>query len=81
WDLAWLYRYTNGGLTLTPGIGVEWNSENQNDYYYGVSRKESSITISGSKHPGFRAPRFDDLYREMSYSRRLITFLPAILKH
>ncbi|ENL8183655.1 MipA/OmpV family protein [Salmonella enterica] len=42
WDLAWLYRYTNGGLTLTPGIGVEWNSENQNDYYYGVSRKESS---------------------------------------
>ena len=42
WDLAWLYRYTNGGLTLTPGIGVEWNSENQNDYYYGVSRKESA---------------------------------------
>lgn len=38
WDLAWLYRYTNGGLTLTPGIGVEWNSENQNDYYYGVSK-------------------------------------------
>lgn len=27
WDLAWLYRYTNGGLTLTPGIGIEWNSE------------------------------------------------------
>lgn len=42
WDLAWLYRYTNGGLTLTPGIGVEWNSENQNEYYYGVSHHESS---------------------------------------
>ena len=41
WDLAWLYRYTNGGLTLTPGIGVEWSSENLNDYYYGVSRQES----------------------------------------
>lgn len=41
WDLAWLYRYTDGGLTLTPGIGVEWNSENQNNYYYGVSREES----------------------------------------
>jgi len=41
WDLAWLYRYTNGGLTLTPGIGVEWQSENYNDYYYGVSRSES----------------------------------------
>ena len=41
WDLAWLYRYTNGGLTLTPGIGLEYNSDNYNDYYYGVSHKES----------------------------------------
>lgn len=41
WNLAWLYRYTNGGLTVTPGIGVEWNSDNQNDYYYGVSGAES----------------------------------------
>ncbi len=41
WDLAWLYRYINGGLTLTPGIGVEWSSENMNEYYYGVSGKES----------------------------------------
>lgn len=41
WDLAWLYRYTTGGLSVTPGIGVEWNSENQNQYYYGVSHKES----------------------------------------
>ena len=42
WDMAWLYRYTNGGLTVTPGIGVQWNSENQNEYYYGVSRKVSA---------------------------------------
>jgi len=42
WDLGWLYRYTNGGLTLTPGIGVEYTSENYNDYYYGVSRRESN---------------------------------------
>ncbi|KGB00078.1 MipA/OmpV family protein [Leclercia pneumoniae] len=42
WDLAWLYRYTNGGLTLTPGIGVEYTSENYNDYYYGVSRSEAN---------------------------------------
>ena len=42
WDTAWVYRYTNGGLTLTPGIGVQWNSENQNQYYYGVSHHESA---------------------------------------
>jgi len=41
WDLAWLYRYTNGALTLTPGIGVQYSSENYNDYYYGVSKREA----------------------------------------
>jgi outer membrane protein len=48
WDLAWLYRYTNGRLTITPGIGATWNSENQNQYYYGVRRSESSR--SGIRH-------------------------------
>ncbi|WP_343336641.1 MipA/OmpV family protein [Klebsiella pneumoniae] len=37
----YLWNDTNGNLTLTPGIGVEWNSDNQNEYYYGVSRHES----------------------------------------
>lgn len=41
WDTAWLYRYQNGSLTLTPGIGLGWNSKNQNKYYYGVSDKEA----------------------------------------
>lgn len=42
WDLAWLYRYTNGALTLVPGIGATWESDNQNEYYYGVSGREAS---------------------------------------
>lgn len=42
WDAAWLYRYVNGGFTVTPGVGIEWNSQDQNEYYYGVSRKESA---------------------------------------
>ena len=51
WDLAWLYRYTNGNLTLTPGIGVEWNSDNQNEYYYGVSKHESNRSGMRSYDP------------------------------
>lgn len=43
-DVAWLYRYVNGGFTLMPGIGVAWSSQKQNDYYYGVSRRESVRT-------------------------------------
>lgn len=36
WDFVWLYCYINGNLMLMLGIGVEWNSDNQNEYYYGV---------------------------------------------
>ncbi|EDS3841725.1 MipA/OmpV family protein [Salmonella enterica] len=42
WDIAWLYHYINGGFTLTPGVGGEWSSKKQNQYYYGVSQKESN---------------------------------------
>ena len=41
WDTAWLYRYNTGSLTLTPGVGVGWNSKNQNKYYYGIGGNES----------------------------------------
>ncbi len=41
-DVAWLYHYMNGGFTLTPGIGMEWSSQKQNNYYYGVSCHESA---------------------------------------
>jgi outer membrane protein len=69
WDLAWLYRYTNGGLTLTPGIGVEWNSDNQNEYYYGVSRAESRRSGLNSYDPdnGWSP------YLELTASYRLTT--------
>ncbi len=39
WPAVSVYQWR---ADLNAGIGVEWNSENQNDYYYGVSRKESS---------------------------------------
>ncbi|WPM85857.1 MipA/OmpV family protein [Apirhabdus apintestini] len=42
WDLGWLYSYSAGGLTITPGIGAVWSSENQNRYYYGVSSHEAA---------------------------------------
>ncbi|MEW7311356.1 MipA/OmpV family protein [Buttiauxella gaviniae] len=51
WDTAWLYRYTNGDWTFTPGIGVNWDSENQNEYYYGVSKKESRNSGMSSYDP------------------------------
>lgn len=40
-DAAYLYPFDFGALTLTPGIGASWYSGNFNDYYYGISGKES----------------------------------------
>jgi len=51
WDTAWLYRYTTDRLTLTPGIGITWSSENQNEYYYGVSKNESARSGMSSYDP------------------------------
>lgn len=40
-DAAYLYRFDFSPLTLTPGVGVTWTSEDYNDYYYGISNRES----------------------------------------
>lgn len=47
-DMAYLYRFQQGAFSLIPGIGVQYNSSNQNDYYYGVSYAESRR--SGLEH-------------------------------
>lgn len=52
WDSAWLYRYNSERLTLTPGIGVQWSSENHNDYYYGISKNESARSGLKAYDPG-----------------------------
>ena len=67
WDTAWLYRYVNGSWVITPGIGAAWNSENQNRYYYGVSKSES-------RHSGLRHYNPDSSwnpYLELTVNYRL----------
>lgn len=49
-DLAYLYAFKLDRLTLIPGIGASWASEDQNDYYYGVSHKESARSGLKSYH-------------------------------
>lgn len=42
--LTYLAKYTKDKLTVYPSVGVEWHDESYNDYYYGVSSKESART-------------------------------------
>lgn len=51
-DVAYLYKFDLDALTLVPGVGVMWNSKNQNKYYYGVSANESRRSGLDSYTPG-----------------------------
>lgn len=42
--LTYLAKFTTDKLTVYPSVGVEWHDESYNDYYYGVSNKESART-------------------------------------
>ena len=42
--LTYLSRISKDKLTVFPSVGIEWNDEDFNDYYYGVSNEESART-------------------------------------
>lgn len=42
--LTYLTRISKDKLTVYPSVGIEWNDEDFNDYYYGVSDEESVRT-------------------------------------
>ncbi|CAK9885160.1 MAG: MltA-interacting protein [Candidatus Erwinia impunctatus] len=50
-DVAYLHPFRLGALTLSPGIGVLWSSQNQNHYYYGISKAESKRSGLASYQP------------------------------
>lgn len=40
-EAAYLYGFEGDKWSLTPGVGIKWDSKNQTRYEYGVSSKES----------------------------------------
>lgn len=50
-DVAYLYRFRQDNWSLTPGVGVTWNSKNQNNYYYGIDNAEARRSGLDSYHP------------------------------
>ncbi len=61
--LEYLARLNTGNLTVYPSVGVQWQNDDFNNYYYGVSKKEADKTgihqysTDSSLHPyaGLRA--------------------------
>ncbi|MDN0086610.1 MipA/OmpV family protein [Yersinia nurmii] len=50
-DVAYLYKFQLNNWLLTPGVGVTWNSKNQNKYYYGVSGNEAARSTLSAYEP------------------------------
>lgn len=50
-DVAYLYSFKQDNWTIVPGVGVVWNSANQNRYYYGISSNESRRSTLESYRP------------------------------
>lgn len=40
-DLSYRYPVSYGKFRITPAIGVQWASQKQQNYYYGISHKEA----------------------------------------
>lgn len=50
-DASYAYPFKLAGLKLSPVIGVQWTSEDYNDYYYGVDSDESLRSGLSAYHP------------------------------
>lgn len=50
--LTYIAKYSNDKLTVYPSAGLEWHDEDFNDYYYGISDKESAKTGLATYNPG-----------------------------
>ncbi len=42
--LTYLAKFKQDKLTLYPSVGLQWQDDNYNDYYYGVTAKETAKT-------------------------------------
>ena len=74
-------------LTITPKTGVIWASENYNDYYYGISQKESRRSGLKSYHPESSISPYLGISAHVKFTKNwsgfasgTVTFLPSEVK-
>ncbi|HEM7131100.1 MULTISPECIES: MipA/OmpV family protein [Providencia] len=51
-EFAYLYGFEGDKWSITPGLGIKWDSKNQNRYEYGISSKESRNSGLKRYNPG-----------------------------
>lgn len=52
WASSWTYEYELGAVKLSSSAGIVWSNAKQNQYYYGISKKESNRSGLERYKPG-----------------------------
>ena len=60
-DAAYQYPIQMSNLRITPGLGVQWRSSNFNEYYFGISNRESQRSGLDVYSPGSGATPYASL--------------------
>ncbi|MGC6386977.1 MipA/OmpV family protein [Ewingella sp. S1.OA.A_B6] len=68
-DVAYLYAFHADNWALVPGVGVAWNSSNQNQYYYGINSNESRRSGLSSYSPGDSFSPYVELSAKYNFTK------------
>lgn len=74
-DAAYQYPIALGNLHITPGLGVQWRNSNYNDYYFGISSRESQRSGLDVYSPGSGATPYVSLSANYAINKNWHTFL------
>lgn len=80
-ETAYLYSFQADKWTLTPGIGIKWDSENQNRYEYGISSKESRNSGLKRYQPGSSWTPFLELSGNYRFDENWTAFAAGRVDH
>lgn len=74
-DAMYQYPIQTGNLQVTPGLGVQWRNSNYNDYYFGISGRESLRSGLDAYSPGSGATPYVSLSTSYAINKNWHAFL------
>lgn len=80
-DVAYLYGIKGDNWAVVPGVGVTWNSAKENNYYYGVSGRESRRSGLDTYHPDDSFNPYVEVTAKYSFAPRWQAFVSGRYTH
>lgn len=74
-DAAYLYGFKGENWSVLPGVGVTWDSANQNKYYYGINNRQSRRSGFESYHPNDSVNPYVEISAKYTFAPRWQAFV------